>query len=324
MNRQELINMPKVELHCHLDGSLPKSYFERRLGRQVEEKELQVSPNCTSLAEYLEKFDLPVRCLNSIEALYEAGRDFILDLHKENVVYVEVRFAPLQHINDNLSTKEIIEAVLDGLEEGKRLTGMEYGLIICCMRHHDEKDNEKLLEDTLPYLGKGVCSVDLAGGEVPFPMSMYLSLFTKAREMGLPMTIHAGECGNAKNIEDSVAIGARRIGHGIAMTGNQAIKNLCKENDVALEVCPTSNIQTKAVDSIENYPLREFIDDGLIVTINTDNRTVSGTSLWKEYEWIQSQYEIDDHQLKKMIRDAMLHSFASEETKNKILGILQP
>ncbi len=324
MNRQELINLPKIELHCHMDGSLPKSFFERRLGRQVEDNELQVSKDCTSLAEYLEKFDLPIQCLNSSEALYEGARDFILDLHKENVVYVEVRFAPLQHITDNLSTTEVIEAALKGLEEGKRLTGMEYGLIVCCMRHHDQEANEKLLEDTLPFLGKGVCAVDLAGGEVPFPMSMFMTLFAKAKDMGFPMTIHAGECGYAPNIKDSVSIGAKRIGHGIAMTGNEEIKNLCKENDVALEVCPISNIQTKAVDSPENYPLREFIEDGLTVTINTDNRTVSGTALWKEYEWIQSQYNITDEELKKMIRDAMLHSFATEETKNKILQILQP
>lgn len=323
MNREELKKLPKVELHCHMDGSLTLDFISQTLGRKVDLAEIQAPDDCSSLAEYLERFDLPIASLHDVASFKEGARTFLVSLKEENVVYVEVRFAPLHHANENLCTKDIVEAVIAGLEEGKKETGIEYGVILCAMRHHDQKDSLQMFKDALPYLHHGVVAADLAGGEVPAPMINYMDLFEEVQKLGYPLTLHAGECGYAPNVQHSVEVGARRIGHGIAITGNEKIKKICKDKGAVLEMCPISNIQTKAIDDPAKYPLREFLDEGLLVTINTDNRMVSGTSLTREYEWIQANCGVTDEELLQLIRNAMEYSFASPEVKAKILEMLR-
>ena len=141
------------------------------------------------------------------------------------------------------------------------------------------------------YLGNGVCAADLAGAEAIYPMSEFMELFGQAKKLGMPFTIHAGECGNVQNILDSVEAGALRIGHGIAMRGNSEVQKMIREKGIGVEMCPISNLQTKAVESESQYPLREFLDNGIKVTINTDNRTVSNTTMTK-LQFIQSIIEL--------------------------------
>ncbi|MFZ2933833.1 MAG: adenosine deaminase, partial [Agathobacter rectalis] len=218
--RDNIIKLPKIELHCHLDGSLSREFVEKRLGRTVQEAELSVSDDCTSLAQYLEKFDLPGQCIQDEKGLEGAAYDVLKGMHRENVVYAEIRFAPLLSENERMSCERVIEAALKGLERGKKDFGIEYGLIVCAMRHHSEEQNRRMLHTAREFLGAGVCAADLAGAEVPYPMSGFMELFKYAKQLGLPFTIHAGECGNAQNIIDAVEAGAARIGHGIAMRGH--------------------------------------------------------------------------------------------------------
>lgn len=153
MTQEELIKLPKAELHCHLDGSLSKKFIEKRLGRQVDASELGVSDDCTSLAEYLEKFELPGRCIQDAEGLEEAGYDVLKGMHHENIIYAEIRFAPLFSENDNIKCAEVIEAVLRGLDRGKKDFGIDYGLIVCAMRHHNEEQNRRMMHVAREYLG---------------------------------------------------------------------------------------------------------------------------------------------------------------------------
>ena len=206
--RDNIIKLPKIELHCHLDGSLSREFVEKRLGRTVQEAELSVSDDCTSLAQYLEKFDLPGQCIQDEKGLEGAAYDVLKGMHRENVVYAEIRFAPLLSENERMSCERVIEAALKGLERGKKDFGIEYGLIVCAMRHHSEEQNRRMLHTAREFLGAGVCAADLAGAEVPYPMSGFMELFKYAKQLGLPFTIHAGECGNAQNIIDAVEAGA--------------------------------------------------------------------------------------------------------------------
>lgn len=206
--RDNIIKLPKIELHCHLDGSLSREFVEKRLGRTVPEAELSVSDDCTSLAQYLEKFDLPGQCIQDEKGLEGAAYDVLKGMHWENVVYAEIRFAPLLSENERMSCERVIEAALKGLERGKKDFGIEYGLIVCAMRHHSEEQNRRMLHTAREFLGAGVCAADLAGAEVPYPMSGFMELFKYAKQLGLPFTIHAGECGNAQNIIDAVEAGA--------------------------------------------------------------------------------------------------------------------
>lgn len=318
MTTEELKKLPKIELHCHLDGSLSKTFLEERLGRAVSEREMTVSEDCRSLVEYLEKFDLPLACLQDEAGLEAAGYDVLRTMQQENVIYAEIRFAPLLSVTESMSAEKVIAALLKGLERGKAAFGVAYNVITCAMRHHTEEANFRMLKTAREFLGAGVCAADLAGAEAQYPMTDFMELFRKTKALGMPFTLHAGECGNAQNITDSVLSGAGRIGHGIAMKGRQDVQRLVREAGVGVEMCPTSNFQTKAVTGREAYPIREFLDAGLLVSVNTDNRTVSGTSLTKELELVQTLYALTDEEICLLQKNAVQTAFVSEAQKEEL------
>lgn len=318
MTREELIALPKVELHCHLDGSLSQSFIEKQLGRTVRPEELSVAEDCRSLAEYLEKFSLPGLCLTDENGLEEASFDVLRSMSKENVCYAEIRFAPLLHENEKMGCDKVIEAVLRGMERGKEAFGIDYGVITCAMRHHSEEENRRMIKTARTYLGQGVCAADLAGAEASYPMSEFMNLFEETHKLGMPFTLHAGECGSVANIVDSVNVGAGRVGHGIAMRGNKAVQEELKQKRIGIEMCPISNLQTKAVQSTADYPIREFIDAGLRVTVNTDNRTVSNTTMAKELEFVQRTYGIQDDEILLLMKNAVDAAFAEDAVKERL------
>ena len=297
MTQEELLRLPKVELHCHLDGSLSQEFIEKRLGRSVKKEELSVSDDCTSLAEYLEKFDMPCQCLKDEEGLEEAGYDVLKSMSREHVCYAEIRFAPLFSETESMSCKRAMEALIKGLERGKQDFNIEYGVIACAMRHIGGEENWRMIRAARELLGSGVCGADLAGAEASYPMSQFMNLFENTRKIGMPFTIHAGECGSVDNITDAVNVGAKRIGHGIAMRGHEDVIRELAEKKIGIEMCPISNLQTKAVSGPEFYPIREFLDHGALVTVNTDNRTVSNTTMTKELEFIQKTYGVRDEEV---------------------------
>ena len=319
MTRDKLTVLPKVELHCHLDGSLSREFIERRLNRKVSQSELSVSDDCRSLNEYLEKFDLPGKCIMDEEGLSEAGYDVLKSMKQENVCYAEIRFAPLLSETEDMNCAKVIEALLAGLEKGKKDFGIEYGVITCAMRHHSEEKNRRMIRTAREYLGYGVCAADLAGAEALYPMSEFMELFQETKKLGMPFTLHAGECGSVQNILDSVEAGAGRIGHGIAMRGHREVQKELQRKGIGIEMCPVSNLQTKAVESTKDYPMREFLDNGLKVTVNTDNRTVSNTTLTKELAFIQKTYGITDEEIRFMMKNAVDVAFADDAVKERIL-----
>lgn len=318
MTRDELVALPKVELHCHLDGSLSRNFIEKRLGRKVSQEELSVSDDCRSLNEYLEKFYLPGQCLMDEQGLREAGYDVLRSMHQENVCYAEVRFAPLLSETSDMDCRKVIEAVIAGMNKGKQDFGVEYGIITCAMRHHSAEENLRMLQITREYLGDGVCAADLAGAEALYPMSEFMDVFETVKKLGMPFTLHAGECGNVQNIIDSVEAGAGRIGHGIAMHGHLELQSELAKKGIGIEMCPISNLQTKAVQSTAEYPIREFLDAGLKVSINTDNRTVSNTSLAKELDFVQKTYGVSDEEIRKMMQNAVETAFAGDDVKERL------
>ena len=323
MTTEELKALPKVELHCHLDGSLSRGFIESRLGRTISPEELQVSENCTSLVEYLEKFSLPGQCIMDEKGLEEAGYDVLKSMSFENVRYAEIRFAPLLSETSSLNCRSVIEALLKGLKRGREDFGTRFGVITCAMRHHSQEDNSRMIKTAREYLGYGVCAADLAGAESMYPMSQFMELFQNARKLDMPFTIHAGECGSVQNVIDSVRAGAGRIGHGIALRGHYDIQRNLADHGAGIEMCPISNLQTKAVKSTAEYPLREFLDAGLKVSINTDNRTVSNTSLTKELKFIQNNYGIQDEEIRLLMKNAVDTAFVSEDEKERLYSELQ-
>ena len=286
--------MLRVELHCHLDGSLNVDFVDSMLRKQgiiIERKELEeklkVRPDCTSLTEYLEKFALPLLCLQTKEGLEQAAYELVMDAAKDDVAYIEVRFAPMLSTDKGLTCKEVIESVVCGLKKGEEETGVYASAIVCAMRHHSLEQNMEMLQATRPFVGEGVCALDLAGDESAFPTSLFRELFAQAKEWEIPFTIHSGECGSVDNIREAIALGAKRLGHGIALKKSPELRQLCKEKGIGIEMCPTSNLQTKAVEDFNSYPLKQFLEEGLLVSVHTDNRTVSGTTMEQEENWLK-------------------------------------
>lgn len=324
----DLKNLPKIELHCHLDGSLDPIFIQEVLhsrGHELEIsqiiKQLRAPDACASLAEYLQCFDLPIRCLDTPARTRQAASSFLHSLSEDGVRYVEVRFSPALLQTPSQTAQQALEAVLEGLKDAHQQGGAHWGVIVCAMRHHSQEQNLSILRLAREYLGQGVCAVDLAGDEATRPNGEFFPLFAEARRLGLPFTIHAGECGNPQSVADALDMGARRIGHGIAMMQDEALMRRCAQMGVGVELCPVSNLQTKAVRRWEDYPLPRFLKNGLLVTINTDNRTVSGTSLTREFSLLQAHTGLDFEQLRQLCINAVACAFAPDHLKYSLLEL---
>lgn len=320
---EEILQMPKIDLHCHLDGSLTLESMRHILGRDVQPEEIQVGEHCRNLSEYLDKFDIPLQCVQTGEGLRTASREFLLDAAKENIRYIEVRFAPLSSVNESLNCRQAVEAVLEGLSEAKKMCGIPYNVIACAMRHHAEEDSLAMMKVCREFLGEGICAVDLAGNEAAFPMENFRGLFAEAKKLGFPFTIHAGECGRVENVLEAVECGAARIGHGIALRGHAEAMKFCADRRIGIEMCPSSNLQTRAVESKQEYPIREFMDAGLLVTLNTDNRTVSNTSMTEEMLFVHQHYGITEEELKEFMMHAVETAFADDQVKHELWELLR-
>lgn len=318
-------NISKIDLHCHLDGSIPFAFVKRvcqMRGEQYSDEEIvrqmQVDEGCTSLTQYLKKFDLSLRCMSQKDLIEQAAEAFMESLAADKIKYIEVRFSTALIAAEDLTEKQILESVLKGLEQGSRKYGIFYQVIVCAMRHLDDETNIRTFRTAAEFLGGGVCAVDLAGDESRYPTELFRELFRRAGEMHFPITIHAGECGSAESIRHALDMGAARIGHGIAMCGREDLQQICRERGIGIEMCPVSNLQTGAVKQIAEYPITEFLKNRLCVTVNTDNRVVSNTSIARELEFLKEHFGIGRKEAFTLQRNAVTCSFAEESVK-KIL-----
>lgn len=316
----EIIKLPKIDLHCHLDGSLSVQLVRELSGdRSITAGQLQVQDDCRSLSEYLEKFSIPLTCLQTEKGLERAGYCLLEEADKENVRYMEVRFAPMLSVHEGLSCRQVIESVKKGLEKGYRQYGIHSNIIVCAMRHHSEEQNLKVLKAARELLGEGVCALDLAGDEAAFATSSFRELFIRAARWDMPFTIHSGECGSLENVKEAYELGAKRIGHGIALQKDRELMKKFAEKGIGIEMCPTSNLQTKAVEVWEEYPLFQYLQDGLKVSVNTDNRTVSNTSMTKELELVYKSCGGNQDILYRLLCNAVETSFAKDLVKNQLM-----
>ena len=318
MNREDIIKLPKLDLHCHLDGSLSKVFLEKTLGRNFTMEELSVSMDCNSLVEYLKKFDIPLEAMNTQKNIKAATVEVMKSASDEGVKYIEIRFAPLLSVSNSMSTKAVIEAVIAGIQEGSEIFNI-YGNAICCaMTHQPIEDSKSMFKIAREYYGSGVAGLDLAGDEANHPIGEFKELFGFARDLGMNFTIHAGEAGPKSNIKGSIDYGAKRIGHGIAMRNDEELLKLAKDKGIGIEMCPISNYQTKAVLKEQTYPYADYIRRGILATINTDNRLVSNTSITNEILFLQEKSMIDDGDILQGIKNAIEVSFASDDIKNML------
>ncbi|WP_244163385.1 adenosine deaminase [Paenibacillus pectinilyticus] len=321
-----LARLPKVDLHLHLDGSVkPETILELALEQGIKLPvydtdglipHMRVTDNCGSLIEYLGKFDFTTRFLQTGTALERVAYEVVEQSVEHNCRYVEVRFAPQLHRNAGLTLEETFHHVIEGLKRAQRDYGTRFGVIAICMRNHPCEDNLEVIEAAAAFVGKGVVAVDLAGDEASYPPEFFREVFARSHILGIPVTIHAGEAAGAVNVYEAVThLGATRIGHGVRLRENAAILAMIKDRRIPLEMCPISNIQTKAVASWDVYPIREYMDQGLIVTINTDNPSVSGTNITNEYRALADRFAFTTPELVKLIMNGVEAAFMDESDK---------
>lgn len=318
-----------IDLHLHLDGSLSAASVRRLAAMQgiavpkedeaILEK-LQVNESCKSLQDYLELFAYALSFLQTKEAVEESVYMLLEELKALGMIYTEIRFAPQLHMEQGMTQEEVVKAAVRGLKR----SSVQAGLILCCMRSaKNHQVNLETIQVAKKYLGKGVCGVDLAGGEVHFPFEAFCVEFDLARELGVPITIHAGEADGPESVWLALSFGAARIGHGVRSMEDPALVAELAKRGTVLELCPTSNLDTHVFEKIEDYPLRKFMEGGVRVTINSDDMTVSRTNVKKELELVRDTFFLTDEEVEQLKKNAILAAFASEETKEMLLKRLK-
>jgi adenosine deaminase len=319
-------NLPKIELHCHLDGSVrPETIIDiaKEEGISIPyydieniKKEVTAPEECKSLDEYLKRFELPNLVMQSKESLRRITFELLEDCAKENVKYIEVRFAPLLHIAKGLSVEEVIESVITGIKDAEAKYDIKGNVILSCMRFMSVDRAFEVVEAGKKYLFKGVVAIDLCAAEGEGFCEKFIEPIALARDYGYRVTIHAGETGIGKNVLEAVELlGAERIGHGVFIKDCIEAYNIVKDKGITLEMCPSSNIQTKAIDAFKNHPIYDFYNDGIRVTVNTDNRTVSDTNMTKECDILLREFNISFEEYKQIYLNSVDAAFALLETK---------
>ncbi len=296
-----------IDLHVHLDGSLSFDMARElaniqgmEIKSEKELKKLMVAPkDCRDLNDYLTKFDYPLKLLQTEKAITYSVYELLKIQKLQGLVYSEIRFAPQLHTRKGLSQEQIVAAALRGTQ------GFSCGLILCCMRGaNNQAMNLETLEAAEKYMGKGVVALDLAGAEALFPTENFEELFRKAGKKGIPFTIHAGEAAGPESIWKALEFGASRIGHGVRCLEDKVLVQRLAQDQIPLELCPTSNMNTKVFDNITRYPIMRFLDEGIKVTINTDNMTVSNTTLRKEFQLVADTFRLNKTEIERLMKNA--------------------
>ncbi|MFL5595771.1 MAG: adenosine deaminase [Gemmatimonadaceae bacterium] len=289
----KLRQLPKAELHCHLDGSVRADTL-LELAREQRVQMPKQTPeelaafmkvdDAQSLEDYLRRFDVTISVLQSQEALERVAYELAEDAAEDGVRYIEVRNAPILNVVRGLTLVQAIEAPLRGLRRAENDFGITARFILCGLRQFPPADSLEMAKLAVEFRNEGVVAFDLAGGEKGNPAAHHAEAFRYAREHNLAVTVHAGEGDGAESIRQAVHVcGADRIGHGTRLIEDPDLTQYVNDRRIALEVCLTSNVQTRVADSYATHPLREYFDRGLNVTLNTDNRLMSATTLTDEY-----------------------------------------
>ena len=317
-----------VELHLHLDGALSINNcrkiaeiqnIEIPKDEDVIRNMMMVPPNCHDLNEFLTKFEFAVSLLQTPEGIKNSVKNLQEELIEQGIVYAEIRFAPQLHLSKGLNQDEVVAAAIEGLNSSK----LRSNLILCCMRNNKNHDeNIETVRIAKKYLGKGVCAIDLAGAEGLYPTKDFEDIFMYAKELGVPFTIHAGEADGPCSVYDAIRFGAKRIGHGVKASEDSNLVKLIADKGITLEICPTSNICTSIYEKISDMPIKHFIDNGVSITINTDDPTVCNTKLKDELKLIVDFFNLSYEDIIKLQLNAINASFASPEVKKEVIDII--
>ncbi|HVP15193.1 MAG TPA: adenosine deaminase [Terriglobales bacterium] len=318
--RRVIRRLPKTDLHCHLDGCLrPATILEladaqgvklptRNLARLT--RMLTAGRRTQSLEDYLRIFELTLSVLQEKEALYRVAYELAEDAAAENVSHLEVRYAPILHRKQKLTFEDILDTVIAGLRDAGSRYGMTTGVILCGIRSMDPGFSLALAELAVAYKGRGVLAFDLAGQEKDYPAKAHRAAFELILKNNINSTVHAGEAFGPASIRQALHYcGAHRIGHGTRLREDEDLMQYVNDHRIPLEMCLTSNLQTRAVTDIRDHPLGFYFRRGLRVTVNTDNRLMSATTVTDEILLAARAFRLSPYEVKRIIINGFKSSF---------------
>jgi adenosine deaminase len=326
---QTLKKIPKIDLHVHIDGAVETSTI-LDLAREQEadlpaksveelEKHVTAGPDCRSLGDFLEVFEVFYPLLKSPKALERISYELCRREAEDNVAYFEARFAPVLQSGTRGGIPDVVKAALRGIERGCSKFGVKAGLILCCYRSEPPQTSVETAKTAVEFMGKGVVGLDLAGDEQNYRALDHLEAFLLAREAGLPVTAHAGEVSGPGNIQEALfLLGARRLGHAVSLFEDPELLGFVVQNRIAVETCLTSNRQTGAWPDLETHPFGVMLEAGAAVTINTDDPAVSRTTLSGELALAARLFKLDLGGIEALLLNSVEAAFAPEGLKDEL------
>jgi adenosine deaminase len=322
--------LPKTDIHCHLDGCLrPRTMLEladaqgvklptRKLGELT--RILTAGKRTRSLGDYLRIFDITLSVMQERGALYRVAYELAEDAAAENVRHLEVRYSPILHRARKLAWQDIVEPVIAGLADAGRKHGMSTGTIICGIRSMDPRTSLLLAELAVEYKGRGVLAFDLAGQEKDYPAKAHQAAFQLILKNNINSTVHAGEAFGPASIGQALHhCGAHRIGHGTRLREDQDLMRYVCDHRIPLEVCLSSNVQTHTVPSIKEHPFGYYFKQGLRVTLNTDSRLISDTTVSKELLLAARAFRLSPYEVKRIVIMGFKSAFLPYADKARML-----
>src|SRR6202789_105821 len=322
--------LPKTDLHVHLDGSLRlESIIDLAREHKVElpstdpvelRRAMNLGQNCGSLVEYLKAFDVTLRVMQSEDALTRIAYELAEDAARENVRYMEVRYAPMLHTRRGLKLTTVVVSVLGWLREAQDKLGIESNVIICGIRNVSPESSLEMAELAVAYKGRGVVGFDLAGAEYDHPAKHHKAAFQLVRDNNINVTIHAGEAYGPESISQAIHVcGAHRIGHGCRLREDGDLLHYVNDHRIPLECCPSSNVQTGAIRDLASHPLKLYKNLGLRVTVNTDNRLITDTTVSRELWLCHTQLGMSLADLKQIVLAGFKSAFLPFHVKQQYL-----
>lgn len=315
-----LEKLPKVELHLHLDCSL-SFHVVSKICPDISAKKYQSEfvgpPKCKSLSEILSYVINQVNLMQTERNLRLVVIDLFDQLQKENVVYAEIRFAPLLHLTKGLQAEEVVEIVADETKNCINETRIKTGIILCTLRHFNEKESLQTVKLVKRFIDSSpVAGFDIAADEGSYPIDANKQAFLYAIKHDLPRTAHAGEAKGPESIWETIKnFKPSRIGHGVRTIEDPSLIEFLKTNDIHLEVCPTCNIQTNIFNEYKNHPINFLYNSGVSLGVNTDGRTLANVSLSEEYQKLINTFSWEAEHLMKCNLNAISKAFLSEPEK---------
>lgn len=325
-----LQKLPKAELHCHLDGSLRiETILDLAENQKVKLpshnpgelcKILEIGDNIGNLEDYLSRFDITLSVMQIPDALTRTAYELAEDCWNDGVKYVEIRYSPILHTKLGMTLAESVDAVKKGLQKAEDDFGILTGIIICGIRNISPEISLKLADLTVQYKNRGVVGFDLAGAEENFPAKHHQEAFELILKNNINTTLHAGEAFGPESIHQAIhACGAHRIGHGTRLKENPELMDYLNDHRIALEICLNSNIHTRTIPTLKEHPFKYYLDNNLRVTLNTDNRLISSTTLTDEYMTAVQEFGLDANDIRRIIINGFKSAFLAHNKRRELI-----